>query len=287
MPLRSVIPPSHLRGVQRKCKLPFTLHGGGRGEATCSMQIRWTAETDRDPECGIFAWGILKHTSYWACRALSDSVHTHKYPQVLIALLLATTKEPPVEDSCPAEFAKSYPLGYIGDLNSSEEKCEGIDFKFLLTRRHAMHPCADFPTFSTLFILFLFLVALSNWPVSSNLAFVVAKSAGRSCLTNLTRLLQSWRFTISTHVLFSDNFLCDHFDHCSCGLILSNLSDFQLSVPADTRSSPKGQLKGLMKESKDRKPGGETATSSVRTVSTAAKKQLWDTLDSSKIKFLL
>lgn len=45
--------------------------------------------------------------------------------------------------------------------------------------------------------------------------------------------------------------------------LLSNLSDFQLSVPVD-RASPKGQLKGLIKDS-NRKPGGETATSSVRT----------------------
>lgn len=128
------------------------------------------------------------HISYWECRALSDhqimSIPSYRpYLPLLVALLLVT-KEVPGEDSCPAEFAKSHPLGYIGDLNSSEEKCKGIDFEFLLTRRHPMHPCADFHTLTTLFMLFLFLFVLSNLPVSSNVAFVVAKSVGRSCLTN-------------------------------------------------------------------------------------------------------
>ena len=45
------------------------------------------------------------------------------------------------EDCCPAKPAQSHPLGNVGDVNSSEAKCEGIYFELLATR-HRPNICS-------------------------------------------------------------------------------------------------------------------------------------------------
>ena len=125
------------------------------------------------------------HISYWECRALFDH-------QIMSIPSIPTTI------GCTTVGYKRNT--WWGQLSSRvcQESSAGVHWRpQQLGRKMQRHwlrvspyqaasyaSLCRFSYLTTLFMLFLFLFAWSNLPVSSNVAFVVAKSVGRSCLTN-------------------------------------------------------------------------------------------------------
>ena len=142
------------------------------------------------------------------------------------------------EDCCPAKPAQSHPLGNVGDVNSPEAKCEGIDFELLTTRHRNI--CS-------------FGIVLA-WRVNLN----------PSCLAESLRPSPSLCLYMSVLIIASHgptmfkqlDHLCMH---ASSLVTVFSLADFQLAPePSASSTSKRGRVPAL----KDGK-AGETARFSV------------------------
>mmetsp|Transcript_47990 Transcript_47990/g.79124 ORF Transcript_47990/g.79124 Transcript_47990/m.79124 type:complete len:174 (-) Transcript_47990:328-849(-) len=106
---------------QRKLSTPTTAWlGRGRRPGTSSFNEsvpRREHQTGKDPGCSH-----AREAAQTDCSELSECRKS------------AIFYPPALEDCCPAKPAQSHPLGNVGDVNSPEAKCEGIDFELLTTR---------------------------------------------------------------------------------------------------------------------------------------------------------